>query len=89
MASGEACGEYSLAATRRCATALLNLAGCAIVIPMRTFLISLVAGALVWTSILLIAIAYQPSHAGSVIANIEIGLALVVTVIACFLLRLR
>jgi hypothetical protein len=57
--------------------------------PMRSFLISLVAGILIWGSILLVAIAYQPIHAGSVVASIEIGLALVLTVIACFLLRLR
>ena len=56
---------------------------------MRTFFISLVAGILIWVAILLIAIAYQPTHAGSVIANIEIGLALVVAVLACLILRLR
>jgi hypothetical protein len=56
---------------------------------MRTFFISLVAGILIWAAILLIAMAYQPTHAGSVIANIEIGLALVVTIVACLLLRLR
>jgi len=56
---------------------------------MRTFFIALVAGILIWAAIWLMAIAYQPAHAGSVVANIEIGLALVVTVVACFLLRLR
>jgi hypothetical protein len=56
---------------------------------MRTFLISLIAGILIWGSILLVAIAYQPVHAGSVIASIEIGLALVLTVIACVVLRMR
>jgi hypothetical protein len=56
---------------------------------MRTFFISIVSGILIWAAIWLMAIAYQPSHAGSVIANIEIGLALVVTVVACLLLRLR
>jgi hypothetical protein len=56
---------------------------------MRTFLFSLVAGILIWGSICLVAIAYQPSHAGSVVAAIEICLALVLTVVACLLLRLR
>ena len=55
---------------------------------MRNFLISLVAGLLIWVAICLVAIAYQPSHSGSVVANLEIGLSLVVAVIACFLLRL-
>ena len=56
---------------------------------MRTFFISLVAGILIWGSICLVAIAYQSSHAGSVMANIEIGLALVLTIVACFVVRLR
>ena len=56
---------------------------------MKSFLIALVAGILIWGSIVLIAIAYQPVHAGSVVASIEIGLALVLTVVACLLLRLR
>ena len=56
---------------------------------MKTILISLVAGILIWCSISLVAIAYQPIHAGSVVANIEIGLALVLTVLACFAVRLR
>jgi len=56
---------------------------------MRAFLISLVSGILIWGSLLLVAIAYQPSHAGSVVASIEIGLALVLTVLACFVVRLR
>ena len=56
---------------------------------MKSFLISLIAGVVIWGSILLVAIAYQPTHAGSVVASIEIGLALVLTVVACVLLRLR
>ncbi|MFN2623682.1 MAG: hypothetical protein ABR611_12660 [Chthoniobacterales bacterium] len=56
---------------------------------MKSFLIALLAGILIWGAILLVAIAYQPSHAGSVVASIEIGLALVLTVIACVLLRWR
>ena len=49
---------------------------------------AIIAGALLWLAILLVATGYQPAHAGSVIANIEIGLALVVAVIACIVLRL-
>ena len=56
---------------------------------MRTFLLSLIAGILIWGSICLVAIAYQPTHAGSVVASVEIGLALVLTIVACLLLRLR
>jgi len=56
---------------------------------MRSFLISLLAGLLLWGSILLVAIAYQPVHAGSVVASIEIGLALVLTIVACFVVRLH
>ena len=56
---------------------------------MRTFFVSIVAGILFWAAIILMAIAYQPTHAGSFIANLEIGLALVVTIVACFVLRLR
>jgi hypothetical protein len=48
---------------------------------------AMVAGALIWVAIYLIATAFQPSHAGSVIATIEIGLSLIVTIIACLLLR--
>lgn len=55
---------------------------------MRTFFVSVAAGILIWAAICLVAIAYQPSHSGSFVANVEIGLALVVTVIACFVLRL-
>jgi hypothetical protein len=56
---------------------------------MKNFLIALIAGILIWGSILLVAIAYQPVHAGSVVASIEIGLALLLSVVACLLLRLR
>jgi hypothetical protein len=48
---------------------------------------AIVAGALIWVAINLIAIAYQPTHAGSVIATIQIGLSLIVAIIACLLLR--
>ena len=49
---------------------------------------AIIAGALLWFAILLVAIAYQPAHAGSPVAFIEIGLSLVVAVIACVVLRL-
>ena len=56
---------------------------------VRTFLISLVAGLLFWIAICLVAIAYQPSHAGSLVATLEIILSLVLAVVACVVLRLR
>ena len=56
---------------------------------MRTFLISLAAGLLIWAAICLVAIAYEPSHVGSLVATLEIIVALVLAVIACLLLRLR
>ena len=49
----------------------------------------LVGAALIWVSMNMVAIAYQPGHAGSVVATVEIGLSLIVVVIACFLLRPR
>ena len=49
----------------------------------------LVAAALIWVSMNMIASAYQPSHAGSVVATLEIGLSLIVVIIACFFLRPR
>ena len=51
------------------------------------FLRAVVAGALVWIAIILIAIAYQPAHAGSVIATVEIVLSLIVAIVACLVLR--
>jgi hypothetical protein len=53
----------------------------------RSFLRSLIAGALIWVAINMVASAYQPAHTGSAIAAVEIGLALLVAIIACFLLR--
>ena len=55
---------------------------------VRSFLISLVAGLLIWVAICLVAIAYQPSHAGSLVATLEIILSLVLAIIACVLLRI-
>ena len=48
---------------------------------------AIIAGVLFWVAISLVAFGYQPAHAGSVVAYIEIGLALVVAVIACVVLR--
>ncbi len=49
----------------------------------------LVGAALIWVSMNMVATAYQPGHAGSVVATVEIGLSLIVVVISCFLLRPR
>jgi hypothetical protein len=54
---------------------------------MKNVLKAIVAGALIWAAIILVAIGYQPAHSGSIMANIEIGLALVVAIIASLLLR--
>lgn len=48
---------------------------------------AIAAGALIWVAINLVATAYQPGHAGSVIATIEIGLSLILAILACVLLR--
>jgi hypothetical protein len=56
---------------------------------VRTFLISLVAGLLIWVAICLVAIAHQPAQAGSVVAMIENVAALILSVVACVILRLR
>jgi hypothetical protein len=48
---------------------------------------AIIAGALIWVSIELVAIAHQPAHTGSVMATVEIVLSLVVAIIACLLLR--
>jgi hypothetical protein len=48
---------------------------------------AIIAGALIWVAIYLIATAFQPAHAGSVISTIEIGLSLILAIIACLLLR--
>ena len=58
------------------------------VAPMKRFLISLLAGLLIWIAIYLMAIAHQSAHAGSLVATIEIILSAVLTIVACFLLRL-
>ncbi len=54
---------------------------------MKGLLKAIVAGALMWVAINLVAIGYQPAHAGSVIATVEIVLSLVVAILACVFLR--
>ena len=54
---------------------------------MKGLLKAIVAGALMWIAINMVAIGYQPAHAGSVIATVEIGLSLVVAILACLVLR--
>lgn len=48
---------------------------------------AVIAGALIWVAITLVAIAYQPAHFGSAIATIDHIMALVVAVLACVILR--
>jgi len=48
---------------------------------------AIVAGALIWIAINLVAIAYQPAHAGAPIATVDNLLAIVVAILACVLLR--
>ncbi len=54
---------------------------------MKNLLKAIVAGALLWVAINLVAMGYQPAHAGSVIATVEIVLSLIVAIIACLILR--
>jgi hypothetical protein len=54
---------------------------------MKGLLKAIIGGALLWVAINLVAMGYQPAHAGSVIATVEIVLALVVTILACVILR--
>jgi hypothetical protein len=54
---------------------------------MKSLLKAIVAGALIWIAINMVAIGYQPAHAGSVIATVEIWLSLVVAILACVILR--
>ena len=48
---------------------------------------AIVAGALIWIASNLVATGYQPVQSGSVVANVEIGLSLVVAILACLILR--
>ena len=54
---------------------------------MKGVIKGIIAGTLIWLAINLVAIAYQPVHAGSVIATVEIILSLVVAILACLILR--
>jgi len=54
---------------------------------MKSLLKAIVAGALIWIAINLVAIGYQPAHSGSVIATVEIGLSLLVAILGCAVLR--
>jgi hypothetical protein len=48
---------------------------------------AIIAGALIWIAISLVAIAHQPAHAGSAVATIELVLSFVVAILACLILR--
>lgn len=54
---------------------------------MKGLLRAIVAGALIWVAINLVAIGYQPARAGSVVATVEIALSLVMAILACVVLR--
>jgi hypothetical protein len=54
---------------------------------MKGLIKAIVAGALIWVAIILVALGYQPAHAGSVVSTVEIGLSLVVAILACVILR--
>jgi len=54
---------------------------------MKILLKAIIAGALIWIAINLVAMGYQPAKAGSFVANVEIGLSLVLAVVACVVLR--
>jgi hypothetical protein len=54
---------------------------------MKGLIKAIVAGALIWVAINLVATGYQPAQAGSVVATVEIGLSLLVVILACVILR--
>ncbi|MBV9010070.1 MAG: hypothetical protein JO354_13035 [Verrucomicrobia bacterium] len=54
-----------------------------------TWFKTIIAGALLWVAMYLMAIAFQPARAGSVMATVEVVLSLIVAVLACLLLRPR
>jgi hypothetical protein len=56
---------------------------------MKSLLKAIVAGALLWVAINLVAIGYEPVHAGSVVATVDIVLALVVAILACLIVGWR
>jgi hypothetical protein len=53
---------------------------------MKVLLKAIVAGALIWVAINLVAMGYQPAQAGSVVATVEIVLSLVMAILACLVL---
>jgi hypothetical protein len=48
---------------------------------------AIVAGALLWVAMMIVAIAHQPAHAGSAVATIYMILSLVLAILACLVLR--
>jgi len=54
---------------------------------MKGLLKAIIAGALLWLAINLVAMGYQPAKAESVVATLEIALSLVVAIVACVVLR--
>jgi hypothetical protein len=54
---------------------------------MKSLLKAIIAGALIWVAINLVAMGYQPAQAGSVIATVEIALSLVIAILACVVVR--
>ena len=54
---------------------------------MKNLLKAIIAGALIWIAINLVAMGYQPANSGSAVATVEIVLSLVVAILACVVLR--
>lgn len=54
---------------------------------MKSILKAIIAGALFWVAINLVTMGYQPAQAESVVATVEIVLALVLAILACLVLR--
>jgi hypothetical protein len=52
-----------------------------------SWLKAIIAGALIWIAISLVAIAHQPAHAGSAVATIELVLSFILAIIACLIVR--
>jgi uncharacterized membrane protein YjjP (DUF1212 family) len=48
---------------------------------------AIIAGALLWIAMILVAMAHQPVHAGSAIAIIDSIVAIVLAILACLILR--
>jgi hypothetical protein len=54
---------------------------------MKILIKAIIAGALIWIAMNLVAMGYQPAKAGSFFATVEIVLSLVVAILACVVLR--